>query len=49
MSGIDVEVVETSSLGDRSYLAHDGLQDVTVGPLSGSKRADSPGTRRGHG
>ncbi|EHR50851.1 Zn-dependent hydrolase, glyoxylase [Saccharomonospora marina XMU15] len=29
---IDVEVVETSSLGDRSYLAHDGQVAVVVDP-----------------
>ena len=29
---IDVEVVETSSLGDRSYLAHDGEVAVVVDP-----------------
>ena len=32
MNGIDVEVVETSSLGDRSYLAHDGQVAVVVDP-----------------
>ncbi|MFB9905432.1 rhodanese-like domain-containing protein [Allokutzneria oryzae] len=32
MSGIVVEVVETSSLGDRSYLAHDGQVAVVVDP-----------------
>jgi glyoxylase-like metal-dependent hydrolase (beta-lactamase superfamily II)/rhodanese-related sulfurtransferase len=32
MSGVDVEVVETSSLGDRSYLAHDGQVAVVVDP-----------------
>lgn len=32
MSEIEVEVVETSSLGDRSYLAHDGRCAVVVDP-----------------
>nr|WP_088964755.1 MBL fold metallo-hydrolase [Micromonospora purpureochromogenes] len=32
MTGIEVEVVETSSLGDRSYLAHDGQVAVVVDP-----------------
>ncbi|GAA3514997.1 MBL fold metallo-hydrolase [Actinocatenispora rupis] len=30
--GIDVEVVETSTLGDRSYLAHDGRVALVVDP-----------------
>ncbi|GAA0813357.1 MBL fold metallo-hydrolase [Spirilliplanes yamanashiensis] len=32
MNGIEVEVVETSSLGDRSYLAHDGQVAVVIDP-----------------
>jgi glyoxylase-like metal-dependent hydrolase (beta-lactamase superfamily II)/rhodanese-related sulfurtransferase len=32
VSGVDVEVVETSSLGDRSYLAHDGQVAVVIDP-----------------
>ncbi|WP_442931007.1 MBL fold metallo-hydrolase [Micromonospora sp. NBC_00389] len=32
MTGIEVEVVDTSSLGDRSYLAHDGRVAVVVDP-----------------
>ena len=32
MTGIEVEIVETSSLGDRSYLAHDGRVAVVVDP-----------------
>ena len=32
MTGVDVEVVETSSLGDRSYLAHDGQIAVVIDP-----------------
>ncbi|MGH3656099.1 MAG: MBL fold metallo-hydrolase [Micromonosporaceae bacterium] len=32
MSDVAVEVVETSSLGDRSYLAHDGQVAVVVDP-----------------
>ncbi|MDT3439404.1 MBL fold metallo-hydrolase [Pseudofrankia sp. BMG5.37] len=32
MSGVEVQVVETSSLGDRSYLAHDGLVALVVDP-----------------
>ncbi|WP_435831572.1 MBL fold metallo-hydrolase [Catellatospora methionotrophica] len=32
MSGVEVQVVETSSLGDRSYLAHDGRVAVVIDP-----------------
>ncbi|MFD0853467.1 MBL fold metallo-hydrolase, partial [Actinomadura adrarensis] len=32
MPAIEVEVVETSSLGDRSYLAHDGRVALVVDP-----------------
>src|SRR5688572_8323444 len=32
MTGIEVEVVETSSLGDRTYLAHDGRAALVVDP-----------------
>ncbi|MGW0072322.1 MBL fold metallo-hydrolase, partial [Streptosporangium sandarakinum] len=32
MTTIHVEVVETSSLGDRSYLAHDGRVALVVDP-----------------
>jgi hydroxyacylglutathione hydrolase len=32
MTELNVEVVQTSSLGDRSYLAHDGQVAIVVDP-----------------
>ncbi|GLZ02629.1 hypothetical protein Acsp03_00960 [Actinomadura sp. NBRC 104412] len=32
MTAVKVDVVETSSLGDRSYLAHDGRVGLVVDP-----------------
>ena len=43
---IDVEVVETSSLGDRSYLVHDGHVAVVIDPQRDIDRV-WPGGRRG--
>ncbi|WP_093590675.1 MBL fold metallo-hydrolase [Lentzea waywayandensis] len=44
---LEVEVVSTSSLGDRSYLAHDGLVAVVVDPQRDVDRVVELAGRRG--
>ncbi len=45
--GIDIEVIETSSLGDRSYLASDGEVAVVVDPQRDIDRILDLAARKG--
>ncbi|MFG2043750.1 rhodanese-like domain-containing protein [Dactylosporangium sp. NPDC048998] len=47
MSELSVEVVQTSSLGDRSYLAHDGQVAIVVDPQRDIDRILAPAGRLG--
>jgi hydroxyacylglutathione hydrolase len=41
MARLDVIVIETASLGDRSYIAHDGTVAVVIDPPRDIDRIDS--------
>lgn len=38
---VTVEIVETSKLSDRSYIAHDGQSAIVVDPQRGLDRVES--------
>ena len=44
---LDVEVIDTSELGDRSYIAHDGTVAVVIDPQRDIDRVESVLAERG--